>query len=212
MGRGRRPNLWRLSIALPSLEPFTLFLYSYRCSIGPPGLPFGLSRPKTDAGGGRPERTRPTVRPRTVAAPAFFSTRAPASKVAPVVNTSSTSRTRKLSTFAAGLIVYAPRTDLQCSVRESTNCGGPRLRARPKLSTQTGCPDAQPADAQSTPPGCSRARGAGPHAAGWAQRYRRATLQARARAPQPSVPLTNRPMPSVLDISSSRTASRRASS
>lgn len=45
-----------------------------------------------------PGTTRATVSPKTLAAPAFLSTREHASSVAPVVNTSSTSKMHSLST------------------------------------------------------------------------------------------------------------------
>src|ERR1700674_3539688 len=54
---------------------------------------------------------RATVSPITDLAPASRSTRVHASRVAPVVNTSSTSKTRWLSTWLPGRVAKAPRTD-----------------------------------------------------------------------------------------------------
>jgi hypothetical protein len=55
---------------------------------------------------------------------ARLSARAHESRVAPVVNTSSSSRTRNLSTRSPLPVAYAPRTESQCSVRVSTNRAG----------------------------------------------------------------------------------------
>jgi hypothetical protein len=71
--------------------------------------------------GDQPGTTRATVKPSTAAAPACFRARPHESKVAPVVNTSSSSRTRNLSTRSPLRVAYAPRTDSPCSLRVSTS-------------------------------------------------------------------------------------------
>src|SRR5437879_928717 len=62
-----------------------------------------------------PETARATVSPATWAAPACRRVFAQASRVAPVVNTSSTSKTCILSTRARSRMAYAPRTVSQRS-------------------------------------------------------------------------------------------------
>src|SRR5207245_3782739 len=72
-------------------------------------------------------RARATVSPTTDLAPASRSARAQASSVAPVVNTSSTSKTRRLSTWLPGRVAKAPRTDSQRSSKLSTCLSGRAL-------------------------------------------------------------------------------------
>src|SRR5260370_13265111 len=79
---------------------------------------------------------RATVSPITDLAPASHSARAQASSVAPVVNTSSTSKTRRLSTWLPGHVAKAPRTDPQRSSKLSTCLSG---RARVRTSSTALC-------------------------------------------------------------------------
>jgi hypothetical protein len=67
---------------------------------------------------------RATVSPRTDLAPDSRSARAQPSSVAPAVNTSSTSKTRLLSTWLPGRVAKAPRTDAQRSSKLSTCLSG----------------------------------------------------------------------------------------
>jgi hypothetical protein len=69
-------------------------------------------------------------------APGPRSVLAQASSVAPVVNTSSTSKTRKLSTWLPGRVAKAPRTDSQRSSKLSTCLSG---RARVPISSTALC-------------------------------------------------------------------------
>ena len=75
---------------------------------------------------------RATVSPITDLAPASRRARALASSVAPVVNTSSTSKTRILSTWLPGRVAKAPRTDSHLSSKLSTCLSG---RARVRISS-----------------------------------------------------------------------------
>ena len=79
---------------------------------------------------------RATVSAITDLAPASRSARALASSVAPVVNTSSTSKKRKLSTWLPGRVAKAPRTDSQRSSNLSTCLSG---RARVRTSSNALC-------------------------------------------------------------------------
>jgi hypothetical protein len=129
MGRGLRPLFLRFSncAALASLEKLSLN-YS-RCGVYAASFPsVNVSRPAgssrgaelTGGKGPSPDVTRATVNPTTEAAPVRFKAREQASSVAPVVITSSTSKTRSLSTRSAFRVAYARRTDSQCSFRESS--------------------------------------------------------------------------------------------
>jgi hypothetical protein len=79
---------------------------------------------------------RATVSPTTDLAPASSNARAHASSVAPVVNTSSNSKTRRLSTWLPGRVAKAPRTDSQCSSKVRICLSG---RARVRISSTALC-------------------------------------------------------------------------
>src|SRR5712671_7751650 len=79
---------------------------------------------------------RAAVSPITDLAPASRSALAQASSVAPVVNTSSTSKTRILSTWLPGRVAKAPRTDSHLSSKLSTCLSG---RARVRISSTALC-------------------------------------------------------------------------
>src|SRR2546428_2587728 len=79
---------------------------------------------------------RATVSPITDLAPASRNARAQASSVAPVVNTSSINKTRKLSTWLPGRVAKAPRTDSQRSSRLRIRLSG---RARVRINRTDLC-------------------------------------------------------------------------
>src|SRR5258708_2688802 len=79
---------------------------------------------------------RAIVSPNTDLAPASRSALAHASSVAPVVNTSSTSKTRRLSTWVPGRVAKAPRTEAHRSSKLSTRLSG---RARVRISSTALC-------------------------------------------------------------------------
>ncbi len=79
---------------------------------------------------------RTTVSPITDLAPASRRARALASSVAPVVNTSSTSKPPRLSTWLPGRVAKAPCTDSQGSSKLSTCVSG---RARVRTSSNALC-------------------------------------------------------------------------
>src|SRR5271170_1213901 len=88
-----------------------------------PCEPYYLRLPRTGAGSGF-LAARATVSPSTDLAPDSSSALAHSFSVAPVVITSSTSKTRFLSTWLPGRVAKAPRTDSQRSSRVSTCLGG----------------------------------------------------------------------------------------
>src|SRR5467141_5344672 len=79
---------------------------------------------------------RATVSPATDLAPASRSALAQASSVTPVVNTSSTSKPRTLSTWLPGRVAKAPRTDSHLSSKLSTCLPG---RARMRINNTALC-------------------------------------------------------------------------
>src|SRR5215467_8576424 len=93
------------------------------CRFDPIELSYNLFYHSTDLGSGF-LTARATVSVTTDLAPASRNARAQASKVAPVVNTSSTDRTRRLSTWLPGRMAKAPRTDSQRSSRERIRLSG----------------------------------------------------------------------------------------
>jgi len=108
--------------------------------MAPPGIarvwPHGAHRAFLGSSSPKPatglRTSRATVSPITDFAPASSSAREQASSVAPVVITSSTSKTRRLSTWVPGRVAKAPRSDSQPSSRLSTRLSG-RGRVRQQL-------------------------------------------------------------------------------
>ena len=113
----------------------------------------------------------------------------------PVVNTSSTSRMRRLSTRAPWRVAYAPRSEVHRSVLERTNGAGRGFVRTRRLASETQSQLLRQRIWRFVLAGYSGARAAGRSVTERARADRRDTLRRTSEPTRPTAPQTIRPTP-----------------